>query len=160
MTLPSYGEGAKVKRALFRLTITLLALHFHQSCTAQESLNLEQLYGVWLHSYEEDEEDTKVYRPSLYDFPPSRGRDGFEFRADGVVRVLRPGPRDKGISDTLRWAYKEERTIEIYYDQVNTPEEIYRLEVLVLSDSLLKVIDSTSVGTIKMLKDAGIPFDR
>ena len=37
----------------------------------------------WIHSYEEDTEDVRVYRPRSYDFPLSRGRTGFEIKKNG-----------------------------------------------------------------------------
>ena len=39
------------------------------------------IVGTWFHSYEEDTEDAKVYRPKGFAFPPSRGRPGIEFRS-------------------------------------------------------------------------------
>ena len=43
------------------------------------------IVGQWIHSHEEDTQDVTVYRPASYDFPPSRGRMGFEFRKDGKL---------------------------------------------------------------------------
>jgi hypothetical protein len=48
----------------------------------------------WLHSHEEDTESEMVFRPSTYPFPPSRGRTGFELRADGSAAVLGVAPTD------------------------------------------------------------------
>jgi hypothetical protein len=54
------------------------------------------LLGTWLHSYEEDTAATAVYRPADHPFRPSRRpRRGLEFRADGTVVELRPGPDDR-----------------------------------------------------------------
>ena len=36
------------------------------------------MFKHWTHSREEDSEGIKVYRPNEYNFPPSRGREGFE----------------------------------------------------------------------------------
>ncbi len=38
---------------------------------------------LWLHSHEDDSETARVYRPSSFSFPPSRGRSGFDLRAGG-----------------------------------------------------------------------------
>jgi hypothetical protein len=51
--------------------------------------------GRWVHAHEEDEGDLQVYRPAGYDLPPARGRGGLEFRPDGEVVVLGPGPADR-----------------------------------------------------------------
>ena len=42
----------------------------------------EELHRRWIHSHEEDTETEMVFRPADYRFPPSRGRRGFELRAD------------------------------------------------------------------------------
>jgi hypothetical protein len=56
---------------------------------------VDELLGRWLHSHEEDEGDVRVYRPAGYDLPPARGRRGLEFRPDGELLVIGPGPADK-----------------------------------------------------------------
>jgi hypothetical protein len=53
------------------------------------------LQGRWTHSHEEDGPRTLVYRPSGWDFPPSRGRRSFDLRADGSVESGGPGPDDR-----------------------------------------------------------------
>ncbi|MGW6376989.1 hypothetical protein ACWFRB_13100 [Rhodococcus sp. NPDC055112] len=44
---------------------------------------MTKLYGRWGHSFEEDHDGVRVYRPAGFDFPRARGRDGIEFRPDG-----------------------------------------------------------------------------
>jgi hypothetical protein len=53
-------------------------------------IDREALVGRWLHSYEEDSADALVFRPGDFDFPPARGRDGFELRDDGSAIELLP----------------------------------------------------------------------
>ena len=40
------------------------------------------LHRRWIHSHEEDTDSEVVYRPATFDFPPSRGRAGFELKPD------------------------------------------------------------------------------
>jgi hypothetical protein len=54
--------------------------------------------GSWVHSHEEDDKGVQVFRPAGYDFPPSRGREGFTLRPDGTAVAGLPGPDDRGIS--------------------------------------------------------------
>jgi len=49
----------------------------------------------WLHSYEEDTAEQIVFRPASFNFPPARGRDGFELRPDQSMMELRIGPTDR-----------------------------------------------------------------
>jgi len=55
------------------------------------------LGGSWAHSFEEDEGNVRVYRPTRsFAFPPSRrGRDTLEFGGAGEVTVGVPGPDDR-----------------------------------------------------------------
>jgi hypothetical protein len=59
------------------------------------AFNEDCIYKHWIHSHEEDTEDKKVYRPSTFEFPPSRGRDGFEIRENGEFVLSFPGPTDR-----------------------------------------------------------------
>jgi len=47
-----------------------------------------QLIGTWLHSHEEDTSTERIYRRLDYPFPRSRGRAGYEFRANGSCTYL------------------------------------------------------------------------
>ena len=66
------------------------------------------LRRTWLHSHEEDGPGRRVYRPSSWDFPPSRGRTGFQLKAGGVVKELGIGPADGTASATGRWEVEGE----------------------------------------------------
>ena len=57
--------------------------------------NEDCIYKHWTHSHEEDTEDKKVYRPSTFEFPQSRGRDGFEIRENGEFILYIMGRTDK-----------------------------------------------------------------
>jgi hypothetical protein len=64
----------------------------------------DELLGHWVHSHEEDRGDERVYRPADYDFPPARGRRGFELRPDGELLVYGPGATDRPEATTARWS--------------------------------------------------------
>lgn len=53
--------------------------------------------GSWTHSFEEDEADVLVYRPTQsFGFPPSRrARETLDFSGPGQVSVGLPGPDDR-----------------------------------------------------------------
>jgi len=61
------------------------------------------LTGSWLHSHEEDDGGRNVFRSAGYDFPPARGRDGFELDANGDARRTEPGPDDRKQSTGGTW---------------------------------------------------------
>jgi hypothetical protein len=58
------------------------------------------LFQRWVHSYEDDTAELRVYRPAGYDFPPARGRDGFEITPEGVFTLLGPGRSDRSTVDS------------------------------------------------------------
>jgi hypothetical protein len=64
-----------------------------------------EIFGLWLHSYEEDTKATKVYRPPNYPFPPSRGRNAVELRPNGTYIEYSSGPDDRGQAIAGRWQY-------------------------------------------------------
>lgn len=59
-----------------------------------ERLDQSALCRVWVRSREEDTATERVYRPEDYDFPPSRGRAGLEFKADGTFHRIAIGATD------------------------------------------------------------------
>lgn len=61
------------------------------------------LTGRWLHSHEEDTADVAVYRPDSYAFPPARGRNGFEFSADGRATYIGIAATDGSSQTPGRW---------------------------------------------------------
>jgi hypothetical protein len=64
-----------------------------------------------MHSHEEDTADIAVYRPAEYDFPPARGRTGFDFMTDGKVIYYGIAPADGVNQIPGRW--KAQGTDEI-----------------------------------------------
>lgn len=56
-----------------------------------QRLTSQHLIGRWMHAHEEDPQDgsgLEVYRPSDWPFGPSRGRQGFELKADHRATLL------------------------------------------------------------------------
>ncbi len=63
----------------------------------------QRLVGVWRHSREEDTTSEAVYRPDSFDFPPARGRTGYEFRSDHSCDYLGLSPRDGSARQSCSW---------------------------------------------------------
>lgn len=63
----------------------------------------QELVGTWFHSYEEDTPTEQVYRRAGYEFPPARGRRGFEFRTDKTSRVIGIAARDGSTLSAATW---------------------------------------------------------
>ena len=67
--------------------------------------NEECIYKHWIHSYEEDTENKKVYRWSTFEFLPSRGRDGFEIKENGEFILYIMGPTDRPEKIFGKWDF-------------------------------------------------------
>jgi hypothetical protein len=73
----------------------------------------DALVGAWLHSHEEDTPTTTVYRKADYDFPPSRGRQGFELSHDGTLAQKTIGPADRGQHVRGTWRLTPQGCLEL-----------------------------------------------
>lgn len=95
------------------------------------------LFRRWLHSFEEDTEDIKVYRPSDFDFPPAFGRDGFEIKENGEFIRIDIGPADGIVEIAGRWEAKGDNVIKVSFDD---PEiEPYTLHIVSCTEDVLRV---------------------
>jgi len=67
-------------------------------------MNQVSIQGSWTHSFEEDEGDVLVYRPTHgFAFPPARGRETLEFVAGGELTERIPGPDDRPRDRAGNW---------------------------------------------------------
>jgi hypothetical protein len=67
----------------------------------------KMLVGTWLHAHEEDTDGEAVYRPADFDFPPARGRRGYEFRPDLTGAVIGIAARDGTARTPCTWRLKK-----------------------------------------------------
>ncbi len=65
----------------------------------------------WVHSHEDDTSKVMVYRPDSYSFPPARGRDGFQLRADGTLILSAPGPADRSQVQAGQWQLRDDEVL-------------------------------------------------
>src|SRR5687768_421751 len=73
----------------------------------------KDLYQHWIHSHEEDntEKGYRTYRPSSYNFPPSRGRDSFEIKKDGIAIDHPIAPTDGNLTIQRKWKVEKDQLI-------------------------------------------------
>ncbi len=126
---------------IFFLCTALLLSVAGQQC--QDAGLSAQLHKKWVHSYEDDTDGVDAYRPSGYAFPPSRGRRGMEFKADGTFIRYDIAPSDGPLPVPGTWEpVKGQKAVQIKV-QGERPET-YRLEIVALGDSLLRVKRTTA----------------
>ena len=73
----------------------------------------ELLCQRWIHSYEEDTDTELVYRPATFDFPPSRGRTGFELKSDKSCVEIGIAPTDGPQKSQGTWEIEEDDHLKI-----------------------------------------------
>jgi|SRR4029077_6684292 hypothetical protein len=93
--------------------------------------------GSWTHSFEEDEGDILVYRPTnSFAFPPSRrGREVLLF-ASGEMTMLTPGPDDRPRDSGGRWGALGMNRFGFGGTQ-NSPAQV--IEVIESTPDILKI---------------------
>ncbi|AMW13606.1 hypothetical protein A4E84_31335 [Streptomyces qaidamensis] len=94
------------------------------------------LFRSWLHSYEEDHEDVRVYRPDDFPFPPARGRRGMEFAPDGTFVDHPLGRGDAPGAVPGRWRLVPDHRIEITFGGARPDRE---LEIVRCGTDVLQV---------------------
>ena len=78
-------------------------------------------------SHEEDTGTEKVFRPSAYSFPRSRGRASFELKADGSLIETGIGPADRPQSAEGTWKLEDDK-LKFYRKSQADPTRV--LEVI------------------------------
>jgi hypothetical protein len=67
------------------------------------------LVGTWLHAHEEDTATEAVYRPADFDFPPARGRRGYEFGPNHSGSYIGIAARDGAARTSCKWRLRKTR---------------------------------------------------
>ena len=105
----------------------------------QESTNLNLLKKEWIHSYEEETELVKIFRPSDYkDFPASHYRQSFLFGDENYCKYFVLDAADAHYYEEGTWEFKDNDNLVVIYDSTN--HIIHQLEIIELSEDLLKCI--------------------
>ena len=96
----------------------------------------DEVQRRWLHSHEEDTGAEMVFRPATHVFPPSRGRVGFDLRADGSYTDIGIAPADGMIEADGRWSLEGD---ELTLTRDAHPNERRRFRVILCSNERLVV---------------------
>jgi len=81
----------------------------------------------WIHSHEEDTESEMVFRPASFKFPPSRGRKGFELKADGVQITTSIGPTDRPLETQGKWKLDNAGRLAFYSTSGTEPTRVMEI---------------------------------
>lgn len=95
--------------SLLNIFLILISISLSANTCTRETIQMDKIMDIyWQHSYEDDKGDTLAFRPKEYDFPPSRGREGFEFKENGVFKKYAIAPADGIITINGNWKELEE----------------------------------------------------
>ena len=106
----------------------------------QQLLSQEIFEKRWIHSYEEDTNDSQTYRPSTFNFPLSRGRIAFEIEKNGIFIQYGIGPDDTRKKVEGNWTIGEEEPNTIKIDfATDKPIKSYNMKIILCNDDVLRI---------------------
>jgi hypothetical protein len=127
MNVPGVARCAAVALALAAPPVGMAACARAVEGTQMADTLEKRIVGTWRHSHEDDTEAEMVFRPDTFEFPPSRGRVGYSFRADHTCTYLGIAARDGTAREPCTWTLRRATPPEVV---VTLPEG--RQEVLPL----------------------------
>ena len=99
----------------------------------------------WLHSHEEDSDDSMVFRPAEFEFPPSRGRSGFDLGADGRLVDVAIAPTDGSWESRGSWRLEGDR-LELFAPDAMTPERVFEVERVEVDRLVVRRLPADGTG--------------
>lgn len=97
----------------------------------------KEIFKHWTHSYEDDTKDVEVFRPSYYNFPPARGRRGFEIKENGELVQYKIGPTDRVVEVSGRWKAEGKDKIIVSFE--NKEIAPFTIQIISCTDDMLKI---------------------
>ena len=89
-------------------------------------VNQDTLCKHWVHSFEEDTADSKVYRPESFQFPLARGREGMTLTTDGELTGFHIGRNDVPSPEAGSWQVQDNQLLITYPNQTDAQEFVIR----------------------------------
>ena len=135
-TGPFFGKVIKVGTVAMQLII-FLSFGF---INIQQSIQIRPdpaIFQKWLHSYEEDTQGIKIYRPSSFDYPIGWGRHGMKFKDDGTYILYDIAPNDEMVQICGNWKSLSKDQLEITFPAGE--KETFILEIKELKPQVLKI---------------------
>ena len=97
----------------------------------------QEIFKHWVHSHEDDTKDIKVFRPVDYKFPPSRGREGFEFKKNGEFILYRIAPTDGSNKFFGHWKTGGKNKIIVSFETHDIGS--YTITIVLCNKDILKI---------------------
>ncbi|QDQ90960.1 zinc metalloprotease [Rhodococcus sp. WB9] len=113
MVMFTKGQGARMGACLDGVRKQLWTGRPGGTESAASALVARSAAGRWRHSFEEDHDGVRVYRPAEFDFPRARGRGGIEFRPDGSFVDWAIGRGDANEAREGTWVPADDGRLEV-----------------------------------------------
>jgi hypothetical protein len=97
------------------------------------------IFKRWIHSHEEDTEGKKVFRPYGTSLPRSRGRMGFELKADGGFILYAIAPTDGIEAIQGKWRMTEPNVVVATLNDETIRS--YSFQILSCEENLLTILE-------------------
>lgn len=126
--------------ALCLLATALMAA----TCKTNQQLPAQVFGQTWLHSFEEDSADVRIYRSNTFDFPPSRGRTGFTLKEDGTFIRYGIAPTDGLEEQPGTWKATGKNRVKAQLEGRQEPAQ--EMELLTVEPGKLRVRQLRTTG--------------
>lgn len=103
----------------------------------QEDMMKKVVGTTWIYSFEDNKDGLEAYRPSTYEFPPARGREGWKFEESGTVKKQAIGPTDVYVTKEGKWNFSQENNKNTLTISLENQKVSY--EIVSVSDTILFV---------------------
>jgi hypothetical protein len=97
----------------------------------------DKIYKHWLRHHEVEKDEVRIYRPTGYKFPFSRGREGFEIKNSGEFVSYDIAPACGIEQVTGRWEAIEQNKIKVIFSDQSNKD--YFLNIVSCEDDILKI---------------------
>ncbi len=122
-----------------RINFVFLLFLLSSCNSSKQAMNTygPELFQHWTHSYEDDTDGVRIYRPANYAFPPSRGREGFEIAKDGAYVRHAIGPDDRPQKMEGVWKMKGKNKFLISIPKMETKP--FEMKIISVEKGMLKM---------------------
>ena len=91
--------------------------------SVKQGLSPGSLLNDWRHSYEEDQDEVRVFRPSSYNFPVGWNRERITINPRGEITLYEIAPNDAMIPSEGTWTLVENTLLVTFKDESRSPAQ-------------------------------------
>jgi len=124
-------------KPILSILIFLSVSLFTEACA--QKIDIENIYGVWYRSYEDEKNGVIAYRSKGYDFPKIRGREKMEISKDGHIIEYLISPSDAYLKVKGHFLYCNRNHELIFTFNAQEGEKKRICRIIELDKSIFKI---------------------